>query len=371
MIKRILTGLAFLLLISTCYLLFWPVPVNPVAWDAPLSEGYTGDFELNTRLANLEKLSIGDTYGPEDVDIWVDDSGDVWVYASGHQGEIIEIHPASNTHKVIANTGGVPLGVEFGSDGVLYIADAYKGLMSVTRDGKLTLLTNSVDGTPILYADDLDIAPDGVIYFSDASTKFGAEATGSTLAGSLLELLEHSKTGRILAYDPKDGSTRIVADGFSFSNGVAMGPEGESILVNETGEYCVHRIWVSGPRAGEREVIIRNMPGFPDNINPGPIVEDIGQTYLLGLVSKRSDWTDKNAKNLLARKIALRLPPSLRLKPQNHGMIVQIDANGTVLQTWQDSSGAYPTTTGAVIAPDGYMYVTSLTAPHLARLKLQ
>ena len=37
-------------------------------------------------------------------------------------------------------------------------------------------LTDSVDGTPILYADDLDIADDGIIYFSDASTKFGAHS---------------------------------------------------------------------------------------------------------------------------------------------------------------------------------------------------
>jgi len=86
---------------------------------------------------------------------------------------------------------------------VLYIADAYKGLLSLTPDGTLATLSNEVDGTPILYADDLDIAENGIIYFSDASTKFGAEEHGSTLAASLLEIMESKGTGRVLAYNPR------------------------------------------------------------------------------------------------------------------------------------------------------------------------
>jgi len=98
--------------------------------------------------------------------------------------------------------------------------------------------------------------------------------------------------------DPRDGVTRVVADGFSFSNGVAMAADGRSILVNETGTYSVHRIYIEGPRKGEREVVLSNLPGFPDNINDLP-----DGTFLIGLISKRSDWLDKKVRSCTRCKI--------------------------------------------------------------------
>lgn len=363
-----LVGLLGLIVLGGLYLSFWPVVIDPVAWDAPKDADYTGDFAPNTDLANLERLSIGDTYGPEDMDAFVTQDG-VMIYASGHQGEIIEINPRDNTHRVIANTGGIPLGIEFGEDGILYVADAHKGLLSVTRSGDIQILTDSVNGTPISYADDLDIAPNGVIYFSDASTKFGAKANKTTLNASLLEIMEHRGTGRVLAYDPATQKTSVIKDNMVFPNGVVTGPiDGQghqTILVNETGTYRVYKIWVSGPRTGDSEVILDNLPGFPDNINPGP-----DGTYLLGLISQRSKWLDDNSMKPNARKVAMRLPASMRPTSVSYGLIVQIDGNGTVLKTWQDPTGDYPNATGAIIAPDGYMYVSSLSAPELARQKL-
>ena len=106
---------------------------------------------------------------------------------------------------------------------------------------------------------------------------------------------------------------------------------------------------------------ISNMPGFPDNINPGP-----NGTFLLGLISPRSDWLDKNANNPSARKFAMRLPPSMRPKAVPYGHIVQLNADGKVLRTFQDPSGAYHDATGAIVH-DGQLYVTSLHETDLAR----
>ena len=363
--KKFALGTAAILTVGAGYLALWPVPISPAKWDAPVDAGYVGDYALNTRLANLELLPIGDTYGPEDVAYRETVEG-LRIFVSGHKGEIIEINPETKAHKVIANTGGVPLGIEFSDDGTLYIADAYKGLMSMTPDGTLTLLTDAVEGTPIKYADDLDIGPGGVIYFSDASTKFGAKEIGGTMAASLLEIMEHGKTGRVLSYDPRDGVTRIVADNMSFPNGVAMAADGQSILVNETGTYSVHRIHVDGPRKGEREVVLENLPGFPDNINDLP-----DGTFILGLISKRAKFLDDNSNKPFMRKLALRLPESLRPQAENHGFIIHLSAEGEVMHTLQDPSGAYPQATGGIAAPDGYLYVSSLSAKTLARIKLK
>ena len=60
--KRIfkgLGGLAGLALLIIGYLSFWPVAIDPVAWNAPEDKGYVGAFAANTQLANLERLSIG------------------------------------------------------------------------------------------------------------------------------------------------------------------------------------------------------------------------------------------------------------------------------------------------------------------------
>lgn len=363
--KKLLLGTAALLTLGAAYLALWPVPIEPAKWDARMDAGYVGVYAPNTRLANMELIPIGDTYGPEDVAYRETEDG-LRIYVSGHKGEIIEINPETKAHRVLANTGGVPLGIEFDGNGTLYIADAYKGLMQMLPDGTLTLLTDSVDGTKIAYADDLDIGPDGVIYFSDASTKFGAQDIGSTMGASLLEIMEHSKTGRVLSYDPRDGVTRVVAGGFSFSNGVAMAADGTSILVNETGTYSVHRIYVAGPRKGEREIVLDNLPGFPDNINDLP-----DGTFILGLISKRAAFLDDNSAKPFMRKLAMRLPASWRPQAESHGFIIHLSAEGEVMHTLQDPSGAYPQATGGIAAPDGYLYVSSLSATQLARVKLK
>lgn len=362
--KRALKLITVGLLLLFAYLFFWPVPIDPVSWDAPKDKGYVGDFAPNTDLANLELLDIGDIHGPEDVASRMID-GRLYLFVSSQDGLIRQINADSFEVTTLADTGGVPLGLEFDADHNLIVADAYKGLLSIAPDGAVTTLTNAIGDSPILYADDLDIAPDGMIYFSDASTKYGAEAAGETMAGSLLEIMEHGRTGRVLAYDPASGETSMVMDNLSFSNGVAMGPDGMSILVNETGEYRVHRIWVSGSQKGQSEVIIDNLPGFPDNINRAP-----DGNYYLGLISKRSKFLDDTSAKPGTRKFAWRLPEFMKPKAVDYGHIVHLDADGNVLRTWQDPSGSYTQATGAHAPGDGFLYISSLKADKLGRMKL-
>lgn len=353
--KTPLLTLAGLAALAAVYLAFAPVPINPPAWDAPKNTGYVGAFAPNTKLANLERISVGVSVGPEDA---AELNG--MIYATSQTGDITRINPVTNTVDIVANTGGVPLGIE-ASGGILYIADAHKGLMSLTEDGVLKTLSNEIDGTPINYADDLDIAPNGVIYFSDASTKFGAKDNGTTMAASLLEIMESQGTGRVLAYDPRTQQTSAIAKGLVFPNGVAMHPDG-SVLVNETGRYRVLKI---DPNTGRMTDWISNLPGFPDNINPGP-----DGTYFLGLISPRSQWLDDNSAKPSARKLAMRLPPAMRPKAEHYGHIVQLDTAGKVLRTFQDPAGGYHDATGAMLH-DGYLYVTSLHETDLARMPYQ
>jgi sugar lactone lactonase YvrE len=350
--KKIILGFLGLIALLAAYLLLWPVPIAPAAWYAPFNLGYVGAYMPNRDLTGLTEIDLAPHHGPEDIVALPDGR----LLTATQEGFILTLDPATGMVDVLADTGGVPLGLEMDpTTGRLIVADAHKGLVSVGLDGSVEVLTDTVDGTPILYADDLDVADDGVIYFSDASTKFGAEASGSTMAGSLLELMESKGTGRLLAYDPTTKATRVVADGFVFANGVAIAPDGD-ILMNVTGRYQVLKI---NPATGEHTVLIDNLPGFPDNINRGP-----DGTYFVGIVSPRSEWLDANAGNTMMRKLAMRLPASMRPQAQPYGLILQINADGQVFRTWHDPDGTYATPTGAVVVGDR-LYITSLLSPTL------
>ncbi len=362
--KRVFKIVGLLAIVLLAYLFFWPVPVDPVSWDAPEDKGYIGDFAPNTKLADLELMDIGDIHGPEDVASRTI-NGELFLFVSSQDGLIRQINAATGMVTTLADTGGVPLGLEFDAQNNLIVADAFEGLLSISPDGKVTTLTDAIGESPILYADDLDIDKNGVIYFSDASTKYGAKAAGQTMKASLLEIMEHGRTGRVLAYDPADQSTTLIMDNLSFSNGVAMGPDDQSILVNETGEYRVHKIWVAGPRKGQSEVILDNLPGFPDNINRAP-----DGNYYVGLISMRSKFLDDAADSPGLRKFAWRLPEAMKPKAVNYGHIVHMDGDGNVLATWQDPSGSYEQATGAHAPGDGYLYITSLSEDKLGRMTI-
>ena len=116
--KRFLTPLA-LIAVGAAYLGLMPVPIDPVAWEPPLDAGHVGDFAPNTELANLERISVGVSAGPEDAAAL---GGQI--YATSQTGDITRINPNNLAVEIIANTGGVPLGIE-AHDGLLYICLLY------------------------------------------------------------------------------------------------------------------------------------------------------------------------------------------------------------------------------------------------------
>ena len=355
---RMAIGGAALTLIA--YLLLWPTPVEPIAWKAPKDKGFTGDFAVNQNLLPLTHIPIEGDYGPED--IAVDSKGQVFV--SLHSGMIAKLDAAKTKIIPWIDTLGRPLGIEFDAQDNLLVADAYRGLLSVAPSGDITVLLDEVDGIPLRYADDLDIvASNGKVYLSDASTRFGAKESGGTLEGSLLDLMEHSLSGRVIEYNPRTGQARTLIDGLSFANGIAVSHDEKSILINETGEYRVLRYWIAGEARGQLEVLIDNLPGFPDNIAKAE-----GEGYWLGLASPRSPALDKLAGSPSIRKVVQRLPSVMRPKAQSYGHIIKINDTGEVIKSLQDPSGSYPVTTGAVEV-DGTLIVSSLTANVLAMKK--
>lgn len=334
------------------YLAVWPVPVDPVAWDAPKAPGFAGPFARNERLHGLETISLGDNSGPET--IAVDANGRV--YTGTKEGRIVRIDGKRAENWV--STGGRPLGLRFDRDGSLLVADAFRGLLRVMPDGEVIALVPDV-----AYANSVDVAPDGRVFFTDASTKFGAQAWHGTLEASLLDLLEHGGHGRLLVYDPRTKTTSTVIAGVNFANGVAIAHDGSFVLVSETGSYRVLRHWLEGPKKGHTEPLLENLPGFPDNLSTG-----LDGRFWLGLASPRNRLLDALSSMPRLRKAVQRLPDFLRPKAVAYGHVVAFDRDGRVLASLQDPAGTYRLTTSAT-ETEGYLYIGSLEMPSLGRLK--
>lgn len=354
---RVTAVLGALLLV---YLLAWPVPVSPVAWEAPPDPGHTGPFAADSLLSGLERLSIGEATGPEAVAR--DRAGRI--YVSTLEGAIVRLTASGGSPEVWTRTGGRPLGLAFDTAGTLYVADGVRGLLAVDSLGSVRLLADSAEGTAITFADDVDVAADGRVYFSDASSKFGVFAAGAEDA-SVLDIIEHGGHGRLLEFDPATAHTTILRRGLDFANGVAVAHDGRSVLVSETGHYRIVRIWRDGPRRGEQAIVIEALPGFPDNIKRGT-----AGRYWVALFAPRNALLDRLSARPMLRKMLLRIPRALRPKASEYGHIIAIDDAGRVHDDRHDPTGAYPKMT-SVLETEDHLYIGSIEAPVLARVPVR
>ena len=353
------------LLLAMAYLSFWPISIQPVRWIAPSQPGYSGAHAANSRLAGLQMIDLGAESGPEHIAIGRDGK----LYTTVESGRILRMNPDGTEQSVFASTGGRVLGFDFDAAGNLIAADAVKGLLSISSDGKVSVLTDSVNingqRDPIRYADAVVVATTGKMYLSDASTRFAPKDWGGTFEASVLDILEQSSTGRILEFDPATQVTRVVAHGLSFANGVALSLDGQRVFVNETGKYRVWKIAVASQDLDVRQtsnqatVLFDNLPGYPDNLMRG---RD-GKIWL-GFAKPRNPTIDNLATQPFMREVTLRLPRALWPIPKSYGHVMAFTEDGKVVADLQDPSGTYPESTGVTETADR-LYIQSLHAKGL------
>lgn len=356
LVRRTLTVLATVAMAAVACLSLWPVPVEPVAWEAPEDAGFTGVFAANGALTDLAVLPLGRHEGPEAVAR--DARGRV--YVSTRDGVILRLTADGADPVPWADTEGRPLGLAFDTAGTLFVADGRRGLLAVDSTGAVRLLADSADGTRIEFADDVAVAADGRVYLSDASTKFGARAHADEEA-SVLDIIEHGAHGRLLEWDPRTGTATVVRAGLQFANGVAMTPDQRGVFLCETGAYRVVRIGVVGAERGRLTPVLENLPGFPDNISPG-----LDGRYWVALFAPRNALLDALSARPFLRKVIVRIPHPLRPKAAEHGHVFAMDGDGQVINDRQDPRGAYPKMTD-VLETERYLFIGSLQGNVLAR----
>lgn len=314
-----------------------------------------GPLARNDRLTGARPIGLGIVEGPEDVIVGEDGS----VYCDDRRGRILRFWGKDfEHHEVFAQTGGGPYGMAFDASGNLVVCVAGMGLYQVAPDGELTLLTDEVprnwrrlsDDSRIRLADDVDIVPDGRIFFSEATTRF-------ELPDWILDSIEGRPNGRLICYDPSTGRTRTVVDDVVFANGVCSSHDGESLLLASTWLCKVFRYWHSGERQGRIEVFVDNLPGYVDNVNRAS-----DGSYWIALNGLRSPTFDlAMAMPEFRRMMIKQIPTDEWLFPSlNHGCIVKVSESGEVTESlWDPTTEWHPSIT-SMREFDGHLYIGGL-----------
>lgn len=343
-----------LLIVFLAYFALWPTGTSPVAWDAPASTGLSGEFEANTLLEAVEH--IGQGVGQAGEDVAVDKQGRI--YTGYNDGRIVRFSKDGQSPENIANTDGRPLGLDFDNDGNLIIADADRGLLSLSPEGVLSTLTTGTDSHQLVFTDDVDVAPDGRIYFSDASYKYNRHHL-------MNDIIEHRPNGLLLRYNPESKTTEILMRDLHFANGIAVSSDNTFVLIAETTAYRIHKYWLLPEHQPSHEVIIDNLPGMPDGISAGQ-----EGRFWFPLVFLRNPILDKLSNYPQLREAILRVPDILKPKGQPYGFVIGINAEGKVLHNLQGHQPKALAPISSVEEVGDKLYLGSLAADFIGRIAL-
>jgi ribose transport system permease protein len=325
----------------------------------------SGAFAQNDKLRDVTLIGLGRIEAPEDVILDRNDN----LYAGSRHGDIIRFKaPDYQEMEVFAHIGGQPLGMAFDRKDNLYVCIGGMGLYRITPDRTVEKVTDETnrslysvnDDSRLRLADDLDIADDGRIFFSEATVRYEMHEWP-------VDGLEARGNGRIICYDPNNGTTRTVLRGLKFPNGICIASDGQSILFAETFGCSIKRYWFDGPKAGKTETVMDNLPGYPDNIN---LASD--GNYWLAMVGMRSPALDLAWRMPeFRRRMGKRVPIDEWLFPNiNTGCVIKFNERGEVLESLWDLRGVNHPMITSMREHRGYLYLGGIANNRVGRYKL-
>jgi gluconolactonase len=196
------------------------------------------------------------------------------VCTSVAQGTLSRVWPDTGRREVIADTGGGANGAALAADGGFLVTQnggidfsifeifgdltppryVRSGLQRVAPDGVVTYLT----AEPLQMPNDLCVASDGTVYFTDPKWP-----------------TPDPPSGRIFAFGP-DGTLRVVADGFWAPNGIMLDTDDETLIVVENGRHGEDHGFVRLRVDGTREPFASGRTG------DGGALDVDGRIYMAG-----------------------------------------------------------------------------------------
>ncbi|KAJ4963520.1 hypothetical protein NE237_023459 [Protea cynaroides] len=308
-----------------------------------------------------ERIGEGLLIGPEDLAY---DAETGFIYTGCSDGWIKRLYVADTADdkekaKVEnwAFTGGRPLGLAFGPDKQLIVADAFKGLLRVSGEGTtVELLTDEAEGLKFKLTDGVDVGRDGVIYFTDASYKYSLKVNTE-------EVLEGRPHGRLMSFDPSTNKTQVLARNLYFANGVALSPDQDYLIFSETVSRRCSKYHIQGEKRGSIETFIDNLPGYPDNIR----YDGEGRFWIALARGKTASW-DAVVRYPILRKTMWLLIKVMKLPDlRSHGGMMAVNLEGEAIALYSEP-GMHLVTGGIKIG--NQLYIGYLTNTYVTRVNL-
>jgi sugar lactone lactonase YvrE len=171
-----------------------------------------------------------------------------------------------STARKIAELGGHSIGlIRDQARGTYWSATFPLGLQELGPNGVLRTI-ESVDDVLLGFPDDVALDNDGIVYVTDASTRYNPLTTKPGAPYVFWDFLEGRANGRLIAYDPNTGEARTALEELSFPSGVVLTPDGSALLIVEVTRYRVIRYALNGPDRGNVSVFADRLPGIPDDV---------------------------------------------------------------------------------------------------------
>jgi gluconolactonase len=243
----------------------------PYAVSAPaVCSGKAPSGELTaTRIAaaNPTRSEPGLYEGP----VWIKDAlyFSDFTFGPGFPSRILKLDAAGKVSVAIADSGSNGLATD-GKGNILAATHKYKSVSLYTLDGKRSDVVGKYNGNVFNSPNDMALAADGTLYFSDPDFQRDAAPGGQ----------DKTRVYRVAT----DGKVTVVDDTLKNPNGVSLSPKGDVLYVNGmVGEHGVLRAYaiVNGqPQAGKNLV---EQLGIPD----GMAVDCHGNIYVTEHTDKR------------------------------------------------------------------------------------
>lgn len=330
-----------------------PSPIGSLAWVPSPAPALDGAYKMNTAL-QATTTRLPQLQGAEDIAF--DGGGRAW--AGLADGRIVRLDGDAVVE--VVHTGGRPLGLAFSpKDGLLYVADAARGLLRVDPATKqVEPLVHTAEGFDFRCVNEVVVASDGTVYFTDSSAVWGLDRFTE-------DLLDQRPSGRVIRYEPTTKAVTVLVRELSFANGLALMPDEKSLLIAETGRYRLWRLFLDGDKRNLKEVVIENLPGFPDNLSVSP-----RGTVWVAMASTRKRILDAVHPHPFFKDAIGTLPPSLRPQPVRWGFVLELDAAGVPLRSLQDPDGDVVPHVSSAIERDGRLWLGRREGPGIGVVDL-
>jgi gluconolactonase len=150
----------------------------------------------------------------------------------------------------IAKTGR-PNGLALDRHGIVWVAESmFPSLLKMSLDGQVEVFLRDCNGLPFIFPNDLCFGPDGLLYLTDSGIFIKDFAPMGIIRPDYATC---QPDGRVFQINTHSGYIAMVDRGIRFTNGIAIGPDG-NLYVNETLTGNIYRYTLKDGVAGPRKL---------------------------------------------------------------------------------------------------------------------